>query len=317
MIDNTIPSVMYNKWEKTGLYQNLSSCVKAKEDGKIYWDDNCYLPIAAAMESLKYHGTPLTEASAVASELIACWLWGKDKTIYNFDNDLAAMLAEQAPSSMEDTIPSEILLHLPHHCQFIQTNVIDGFSGFFIFIEYDLDRHECELRFNLVRREDNKSIPMMLHILPNKTTGECIAAAYGEQNVNTISENTAICLQLLLYILSADADVRRSPITSAARAKSKKESKRQSNIMNVGVSIGRSIRMSYGETSNNDAPRKGHTGSYSSKRPHARRGHWHHYWSGASDNRNLILRWTAPTFIHSGGNMNTTIIPVKKPRKTK
>ena len=41
------------------------------------------------------------------------------------------------------------------------------------------------------------------------------------------------------------------------------------------------------------------------KSPHSRRGHWHHFWTGAknSDDRKLILKWIAPTFINK--NLST------------
>lgn len=36
----------------------------------------------------------------------------------------------------------------------------------------------------------------------------------------------------------------------------------------------------------------------SPKRPHVRRGHWHHYWAGKKDDRQVILKWQPPTFVH-------------------
>ena len=54
------------------------------------------------------------------------------------------------------------------------------------------------------------------------------------------------------------------------------------------------------------------------KRPHSRRGHWHHYWAGPQDDRRLILKWTAPTYIHADDmppDGETVIYPVRKPPK--
>ncbi len=50
----------------------------------------------------------------------------------------------------------------------------------------------------------------------------------------------------------------------------------------------------------------------SPKRPHARRGHWHNYWTGPrSGERKLVLRWVEPMFIHGGEFDEVTVHPVK------
>ena len=47
----------------------------------------------------------------------------------------------------------------------------------------------------------------------------------------------------------------------------------------------------------------------SPKRPHTRRGHWHHYWKGerGSSHRKLILKWLAPIFI-KGYDVNDNVV---------
>lgn len=47
----------------------------------------------------------------------------------------------------------------------------------------------------------------------------------------------------------------------------------------------------------------------------ARRGHWHHYWAGPQDDRRLIPKWTAPTYVHADDmppDGETVIYPVRK-----
>lgn len=51
------------------------------------------------------------------------------------------------------------------------------------------------------------------------------------------------------------------------------------------------------------------------KSPHARRGHWHHFWIGKheTNERKLILKWVAPMFINGSEDDNiATIHPVKE-----
>ena len=59
---------------------------------------------------------------------------------------------------------------------------------------------------------------------------------------------------------------------------------------------------------NNQEPSLGET--HKPHRPHTRRGHWHHYWTGTKDNRKLILKWTAPIFV--GGSSDNIITTINK-----
>ena len=49
--------------------------------------------------------------------------------------------------------------------------------------------------------------------------------------------------------------------------------------------------------------------------PDSRRGHWHHFWTGAKDKpeeRKLVLKWVAPTMIHGDHpNETTTVVKIK------
>ena len=77
----------------------------------------------------------------------------------------------------------------------------------------------------------------------------------------------------------------------------------------VGVRIGGAIRKY------KTAPQNKPTGTGSAKRPHSRRGHWHHYWTGPmSGERKLVFQWTAPTFIHPDApkDDNVIVFPVKE-----
>lgn len=45
-------------------------------------------------------------------------------------------------------------------------------------------------------------------------------------------------------------------------------------------------------------------------RPHLRRGHWHHYWTGPKicpESRNLVLRWVAPVAV-GGADENSPVV---------
>ena len=53
------------------------------------------------------------------------------------------------------------------------------------------------------------------------------------------------------------------------------------------------------------------SGTGPAKRPHARRGHWHHYWHGPRNARQLILKWTAPTFLHPEAGREENVVAIK------
>ena len=64
------------------------------------------------------------------------------------------------------------------------------------------------------------------------------------------------------------------------------------------------------ETQNQHRPEQEHQNA-----PHSRRGHWHHFWTGAKDKpeeRKLVLKWVAPTMIHGDQpNETTTVVKIK------
>ena len=96
------------------------------------------------------------------------------------------------------------------------------------------------------------------------------------------------------YICSTNADIvcsyKPNPNIKKNNAK-----KRSSAIWyDVGYRIGADLRKY------NRIKKQSVTDESSSKvRPHVRRAHWHHYWMGPLDgDRNLILKWVAPTFVN-------------------
>ena len=63
--------------------------------------------------------------------------------------------------------------------------------------------------------------------------------------------------------------------------------------------------------SRHSAPHGDSAGTGTAKRPHARRGHWHHYWAGPRNARQLILKWTAQTFVHPEAGREDNVVAIK------
>ena len=109
-------------------------------------------------------------------------------------------------------------------------------------------------------------------------------------------------IQLILYIAAENADVYADQPQSQTRRSYIKDKVKEISSYSVGIRIGAAIRK------HKTAQDVGVICSH--KRPHSRRGHWHHYWAGSQNERRLILKWTVPTYIHAGID-ETVIYPVK------
>lgn len=105
-------------------------------------------------------------------------------------------------------------------------------------------------------------------------------------------------IQMILYLVADNAEIAETkPRKSNPQNLQRKTSDKFSDVSvsDVGLRIGAQIRSVKRKYELNQQPSTG-----GKKRPHTRRGHWHHYWTGPrnSESRRLILKWTAPTVIH-------------------
>lgn len=337
MRDRETPLNLVRLWPKImpGCYDALEILSNAKTAGDIWWPDYCLLPINAAFTYLCNAGLRGEEAASVAAELTACWMWRKNKVIYSFDSDLAEVLAAQA-ERIKDTevLPVDLLFHTPYPIFYVKaSNILRNTDGFFFWMDFDVNRKTHELRIQWLDDDLSHSFPHVLHIIPGASIWDCIwdTIKTSKDNLNEpaimevksaveIARPILRALQLVLYLLAENTEVEEDS-TATINPKSVRGSDAVTNITDkakeitsysVGVRIGSTIRKAKaGSTS------KVSTGAGAPKRPHSRRGHWHHYWTGPRDGqRELILRWIAPTFIHAnsfnGEQGNVVIYPVKE-----
>lgn len=333
MKDKDTPLKMVRGWEKTipGIYDCLTYLHGAKADGEIWWPDHCLLPINSAHTYLvNAIGLTKEKAAEVAAEITACWIWRQNKIIYSFDPDLVSVLADQAKDIQdEEVLPFDLLLHLPYPCIYVKApSLVEYIDGFFAWIDYDVNRHGNELRIQMVSSDYAWSIPLVIHMIPGATINEWVADTLkttlevsGRAEVVDFDKNPHLageisvllsCIEMLLYITAANADIInvpssvRSPSPAGGKILDKASEVQQ---MAVGIRVGSALRQSrYHYPSDNTAAGTGRT-----VRSHARRGHWHHYWTGPLDGeRKLILKWTAPTIIHPDeGSDDVVVHPVK------
>lgn len=296
------------------------------------WPDYCLLPINAANTYLVYClGLSAEDAAAGCAELTACWTWRQNKIIYYFDSDMASALADQAEDVKDtDVLPADLLMHLPYPCIYIKApGLLEHMDGFWAWMDFDTNRQGPELRIQWVFDTMDASVPQVLHIIQGATLRTCITDTMqttlehtkGPVDVSRPADSARIILkaiQLLLYILADNSDIEdatppmrvvnsHKPVGASKRTIQDKAGEVQAK--NVGVRIGAAFRRAKARKNTS-----GSTGTGGTKRPHMRRGHWHHYWRGPMDGeRELILHWTAPTMIHSeiGSDDDVIVYPIK------
>lgn len=340
MKDKDTPLKLVRLWPNMApnCYSELDRCYGAKLDGTMAWPDYCPLPISAAMTYLVHVlGISQEDAAAGCAELTACWAWRRNKIIYRFDSDLAAALSEQAYDiSDTDILPADTLMHLPYPCIYIKApGILEHMDGFWAWMEFDVNREAPELRIQWVFDTFDYSIPQVLHIIPGGTLKDCYLDTikttqenkFTPVDISRPADNARIILtaiQLLLYITAQNADVEGEPlpakiqVVGSAKKKERGIQDKASEIRakDVGVRIGAAFRRSVGIRHNT----VGNSTAGSARRPHMRRGHWHHYWRGPmSGKRELILLWTAPTMVHGESlhEENVVIYPVRNEENRK
>ena len=330
MKDKDTPLKLVRKWPKMlpACYEMLDYLKDAKSDGEIWWPEYCMLPIGAAFTYLVNEVDSFETAAQIAAELTACWIWRKNKIVYRFDEALMESLCEQTEDiSDTEKLPIDLLLHLPYPCIYIKCpGFLEHIDGFFVWVEWDVNRKAPELRVQMVFESLDHSIPMVLHLIPGGTVGESIEDTIkttkevsGEEFSEEEGGFTAIlsAMQMVLYIVADNADIIDEPDPVKPLRTSEKvvhliqDKAGEVKAKDVGFRVGAALRKARVQQRE---PFDG-TGMGNRIRSHTRRGHWHHYWTGPMDGeRTLILKWTAPTVIHpeEGIDDAVVIIPVKE-----
>ena len=307
------------------------------------WSDLCYLPLAAAKEIMRAKwgrllGDKLVDMASLYAALAS---WRQYKEIYTFSAELAEDLERQGGDDI--VIPVEILYNIPYPCIYVSIEGDDS-QGFFVFFNQNIETKEMELRFCYVSQKADARLDvnnLWLHLHEGYTISDGIRAGLDaiKKRFGTVKtwQNTpegykelgeketeqymydiiSKSIQLVLYICAENAEIDENPrqkqITQKRREGVKpKDVYREIQKWDVGVKYAYSVRKHNAEGASTTKEKSSESAiSRSAPRPHTRRGHWHHYWTGSrSDNsRKLILKWTAPTFV---GNADDTITTIQK-----
>lgn len=294
------------------------------EKGFYSWPDWCYVPMAGAIAVVagdaQWEKIPLKiqhKLTSDAQAIFALTLWRRSKEVYVIDPDLKDLLFEQ---DGELDVPNEILLQLPYPCFYVEipnTYLFgDKIIGFFVALEYDINNGDRELKpvfvaedesvFSFSIHIDCKTISESVDLLNKEGLENCSTKEVKDLMLRSMQHSDEVkqflkqILQVILYILAQNADITPNPeqATITRRGKTIKDKYSEIRKWDVGVRVGAAIRQQKEQQEKPKQTREG--GTHQSPRPHMRRGHWHHYWTGPRSNPNeqkLILKWLSPMAI--------------------
>jgi hypothetical protein len=125
-------------------------------------------------------------------------------------------------------------------------------------------------------------------------------------------------VSLTLYLASANRELRSGTLAEPVRPKVQHTRRGGPRIFpppvprvwEVGYRIGATIRAGQANTHDHRPVHGSEERIHSSPRPHLRKAHYHHFWTGPlKGERKLIVRWLHPILVAAGENEDPGIVP--------
>lgn len=268
-------------------YPNAWALVeKARENRN--WPDCCYVPVSAGV-AISRLSEQNTFRSIEDGNLIAALApWRLSKEIYLFDAQLANDLYRQPL----DKIPTIVFDRLPFPSIYIEAPGLGAFKGFFVSRDFEPKQGNIELRLTFLKSSWEVG-PCYISYDSNQTVEEAAdRLSLGGRNKSMVSLIKR-SLQLALYLCTSNPEIVPRQNHVERPTKRPKDSYDEIRTWDVGLRYGAAIKQ-YKET------KKTHAGSHTGKRPHYRRGHFHHYWKGPRNGkRTLEFVWIDPILVNA------------------
>lgn len=310
-----------------------------KGNGIPSFPDWCYIPTSYINPLLDAYNKSSNKALNHDDNYILAALaaWRQAKEIYLFNNELAQDLTNEAKKLLYYQFPSDILLDLPFRCIYIETE--DGKKSFFVNLDYVPSSKAVRLNITHSTSDSGLWLNSEVEISSDMTIAQQVSQgvdrlygqvkqkdvikglytrAFGHSSpvpvtkaklVKALSTQLAEAVQLILYLCSNQPDIRQNS-KPVKRSNVIHDKYREIRQWDVGVRYGTTIRELEKEAkeaeveseSEDEKQESKKTSSYSRKRPHIRRGHYHHYWTGPRNNpdkRKLVLVWLDPVLVNT------------------
>ena len=313
-------------------------------------------PESEAADGQERRAALLQEILLDGPVLAALASWRPTQGIYRFDGDLLDAVwqtplvssagSPSAPSPGK--LPTDLLYHLPEWCPYIETpgksvwNSME-IAGFFAHLEWDTEKRRPELRLVLDPSEPgDRMISVPVHLGPDTLEealretvleGAANAEAQGVagaekirgsvEQAGALAKDLAPLLSTLLYLCSANAEVRDAADPDGFRKPGNPEPKKtrkgprlfppeQPTVWETGYRMGAALRaaMAAGETGDPSSAGPESTGR--TVRPHYRRAHWHSFWRGPRsrpEEREITVKWIPPLPVNLG-DVDEDLVPV-------
>lgn len=298
------------------------------------WEPWCYAPIAGGI-AVAANGNGVDSGNDILRYMVitdgqritALAPWRLSKEVFIIDKELEGMLYDQIQDDLD--IPAEILLQLPFPCIYVQADDLTlgdhKYHGFFAHLENDIDTNDRELRLLFLSANGTETMGFPIHIdeknlednmqrvfsiMKHNTEGTFLQDATRQflDEWDDYSEQIILlrkALQIVLYICSTNADIsaNEEQKNMVRRTKTTVIRDRYAEIRkwDTGIRVGNAVRRYRAKQQPGEQKKKpGENATHASPRPHIRRAHWHHYWTGKRDdqeNRKLILKWNPPAYV--------------------
>ena len=309
-------------WKQAGYFRSLKGTELPD------WPDWCYLPLAAGC-AISSGCSPLAANYTVNKTILspgaitALATWRVSQGYYRYDPDLYRALITQP---LDGDLPCEALLRLPEWCVYIETPGVsfadNQIDGFFAHLESDANDGRVELRLLLASTRYN-CISIAIHLGKYgllEGIGKMLAEAEKhastlQPDINLIDHAQAITkyivpfVQLVLYLCADNIDLPerpQHPLTRFTRAPGQAAPLLEPRIWKVGERLGSAFRKYANEQNREQSTAHG---SHASPRPHIRRAHWHHFWTGPkTQKQKLVLRWLPPVPVNTTGEYTGPVV---------
>ena len=225
---------------------------------------------------------------------------GCGSQVYMLDDDFAESIHTE---KWIDLLPS-VIGRVPHEGFYVTLPTADEYEGAVVhvrkmdeidridvvlwreyLVEFQSNQDENIFIFSgndsafMVRADNGDMYGVMIMYIP-----EDIEHMYDDYVLPDIKAN--LIANVIAYVCSKNADI---CVSYRPSGKSRRKNVSRATWHDVGFRIGAELRQ-YERTKCDPCPHQGGT-----VRPHMRRAHWHHYWTGPrGGDRQLVLKWIPP-----------------------
>ncbi len=237
--------------------------------------------------------------------------WVKMKQVYRLDPEFSEMLLETENLELSKTI----IDHLPFRDFYVDLEQCPKFQpakGIFVHVGVTA----TEASFSIVMLADDDTFYSYYSRGEYDENGllnvDDIAPKYDVPYVNsdkTVTENNGVSrmraatftLQLLSYITAKEPDIKEDAVTKRTYKPERKVIKNtfsEIHMDNVGFYVGEKLRvLNKREATSRQSYSTHSTHERKPTRPHVRKAHWSHYWTGKG--RTVYeTRWIAPSYVN-------------------